>query len=198
MIEMIYSKCNSREFVFLPAGIMPISFIVFSTSVSALTISCCRLADQVTSGCTTDSVRPLCFFSIRLITLTAISNISRKPKLFLTTFHNDRLSRSLMSKVVYKAGCWNCNAFTHWRKKASVAWQENGVFKPFGESWAPLACKRCVLAQFGPVLNYGIHNLWRLFFVFFSIMMKSGKSGFFSKSTQIKVRVQLTKMAKFS
>ena len=25
--------------------------------------------------------------------------------------YKDRLSRSLMSKVVYKAGCWDCHAF---------------------------------------------------------------------------------------
>ena len=67
-------------------GIVPISSIIFNTSFSAIfipwTISCCRLADQATSGCMKDLVCSLCFSSISLITLPAISNISRKLTLF--------------------------------------------------------------------------------------------------------------------
>ena len=51
--------------------------------------------------------------------------------------YKDRLSRSQRSKVIYKAGCWNCDEFyisIHWQNKTKTPWQETEHFKALAKS----------------------------------------------------------------
>ena len=40
--------------------------------------------------------------------------------------YKDKLNRSLKSKVVYTAGCWDCNDFLHRQNEVSTTWQKIG------------------------------------------------------------------------
>ena len=58
-----------------------------------------------------------------------LNSIFRNTRRINSLFpYKDRLNRSLMSKVVYKASCWDCDDFLY-KNKAAITWPKNRYAK---------------------------------------------------------------------